>query len=154
MYLDGVWAVKELLEELNKGEDSKFNTGLFPEGPAGSHPIMGCDGWAIPEGCKNKDEAWKLVQHLMSSDNQTRHASQWGLLPILESEKGKEEFSGQYWNAMIEQEQTVASRPKDKNVAMIEQAIADGAQAAATREMTADEAMDFMIETVSSNYSE
>lgn len=154
MYLDGVWAVKELLDELNKGDESKFNTGLFPEGPSGSHPVMGCDGWAIPEACKNKDEAWKLIQHLMSSDNQTRHASQWGLLPILESEKDKEEFSGQYWNAMIEQEQTVSSRPKDKNVAMIEQAIADASQAAATRTMTPDEAMDSMIETVSSNYSE
>ena len=154
MYLDGVWAVKELLDELNKGEESKFNTGLFPEGPAGSHPIMGCDGWAIPEACKNKDEAWKLIQHLMSSDNQTRHASQWGLLPILESEKGKEEFSGEYWNALVEQEQTVASRPKDKNVAMIEQAVADGAQAAATRKMSANEAIDYMIETVNSNYSD
>ena len=154
MYLDGVWAVKELLDELNKGEESKFNTGLFPEGPAGSHPIMGCDGWAIPEACKNKDEAWKLIQHLMSSDNQTRHASQWGLLPILESEKGKEEFSGEYWNALVEQEQTVASRLKDKNVAMIEQAVADGAQAAATRKMSANEAIDYMIETVNSNYSD
>ena len=48
MYIDGVWAVKELLTELDKGEDSKFNTALFPAGPAGSHPMMGCDGWAIP----------------------------------------------------------------------------------------------------------
>lgn len=154
MYLDGVWAVKELLGELDKGADSKFNTGLFPAGLAGSYPVMGCDGWAIPEECKNKEDAWKLIQHLMSSDNQTRHASQWGLLPILESEKDKKEFSGEYWNALIEQEQTVSARPKDKNVAMIEQAVADGAQAAATRKMTPDEAMDFMIDTVKSNYSE
>lgn len=154
MYIDGVWAVKELLEELNKGEESKFNTALFPAGPAGSLPVMGCDGWAIPTNCKNVDEAWKLVQHLMASENQTAHASQWGLLPILESEKGKEEFSGEYWNALVEQEQTVAARPKDKNVAMIEQAIADGAQAAATRTMTPDEAIDFMIETVQANYVE
>ena len=153
MYLDGVWAVKELLTELDKGEDSKFNTGLFPAGPAGSHPIMGCDGWAIPEECQNKDEAWKLIQYLMSSDNQTSHATQWGLLPILESEKGKEEFSGEYWEAMIEQQETVAARPKDRNVAMIEQAIADGAQAAALRSMTPDEAMDYMIETVKANYN-
>ena len=39
-------------------------------------------------------------------------------------------------------------------MAMIEQAIADGAQAAATRKMTPDEAIDFMIETVHSNYVE
>ena len=154
MYLDGVWAVKELKEELDKGEGSKFNTGLFPAGPAGSHPILGCDGWAIPEECKDKDEAWKMVQHLMSSENQTRHASEWGLLPILESEKGIDEFSGEYWNALVEQLVTVSARPKDKNVAMIEQAIADGAQAAATRKMTPDEAIDFMIETVHSNYVE
>lgn len=154
MYLDGVWAIKEFKDELDKGEDCKFNTGLFPEGPAGSHPILGCDGWAIPEACKDKDEAWKMIQHLMSSDNQTRHASEWGLLPILESEKGKEEFSGEYWNALVDQLDTVSARPKDKNVAMIEQAIADGAQAAATRKMTPDEAIDFMIETVHSNYVE
>ena len=73
---------------------------------------------------------------------------------ILESEKGKEEFAGEYWEALVEQEQTVSARPKDKNVAMIEQAIADGAQAAATRTMTPDEAIDFMIETVQSNYVE
>lgn len=153
MYLDGVWAVKELLTELDKGEESKFNTGLFPAGPAGSHPIMGCDGWAIPEACENKEEAWELIQCLMSSDNQTSHALQWGLLPILESEKGKEEFSGEYWDALIEQESTVAARPKDRNVAMIEQAVADGAQAAAMRSMTPDEAMDYMIDTVKANYN-
>ena len=154
MYIDGVWAVKELLEELDKGEDSRFNTALFPAGPAGSLPVMGCDGWAIPTNCENVEEAWRLVQHLMASENQTAHASQWGLLPILESEKGKEEFSGEYWEALVEQEQTVSARPKDKNVAMIEQAIADGAQAAATRTMTPEEAIDFMIETVRSNYVE
>lgn len=154
MYIDGVWAVKELLEELDKGEDSRFNTGLFPAGSAGSHPVMGCDGWAIPTNCENVEDAWKLVRHLMASENQTAHASQWGLLPILESEKSKEEFAGEYWEALVEQEQTVAARPKDKNVAMIEQAIADGAQAAATRTMTPDEAIDFMIETVQSNYVE
>lgn len=154
MYIDGVWAVKELLDELDKGEDSKFMTALFPAGPAGSHPIMGCDGWAIPSECKNPDEAWKLVQCLMSSDNQTRHATMWGLLPILESEKGKEEFADPYWGPLSEQLQTVAARPKDKQVAMIEQAIADGAQAAALGKMTPDEAMDFMISTVTSNYSE
>lgn len=154
MYLDGVWAVKELLEELDKGDDSKFATALFPAGPAGSHPILGCDGWAIPENCKDKETAWKLVQHLMASENQTAHATQWGLLPILESEKEKEEFSDPYWKAMIKQLETVSARPKDKNVAMIEQAIADGAQAAAMRTMTPDEAIDFMIETVHSNYIE
>lgn len=154
MYIDGVWAVKELLSELEKGEESKFNTALFPEGPAGSHPVMGCDGWAIPEACENKEEAWELIKYLMSSENQTRHASMWGLLPILESEKDKEEFSGEYWDAMIEQQQTVSSRPKDKNVAMIEQAVADGAQAAATRAMTSEEAIDYMIETVKANYVE
>ena len=57
MYIDGVWAVKELLEELDKGEDSRFNTGLFPAGPAGSHPVMGCDGWAIPTNCENVEDA-------------------------------------------------------------------------------------------------
>lgn len=154
MYLDGVWAVKELKEELDKGEESKFNTALFPAGPAGSHPILGCDGWSIPEACEDKEDAWKMVQYLMSNENQTRHATGWGLLPILKSEKEMDEFSGEYWNALVEQLDTVSARPKDKNVAMIEQAIADGAQAAATRKMTADEAIDFMIETVHSNYVE
>lgn len=154
MYLDGVWAVKELKEELDKGKESKFNTALFPAGPAGSHPILGCDGWSIPEACEDKEDAWKMVQHLMSNENQTRHATEWGLLPILESEKEMDEFSGEYWNALVEQLDTVSARPKDKNVAMIEQAIADGAQAAATRKMTADKAIDFMIETVNSNYVE
>lgn len=125
---------------------------MFPAGPAGSHPILGCDGWAIPESCENKEAAWKLLQHVMSSDNQTKHASEWGLLPILESEKGKEEFSGEYWDALIEQEQTVCARPKDRNVGMIEQAIADGGQAAATRKMTSEEAVDYMIKTVKENY--
>lgn len=154
MYIDGVWAVKELKGELDKGADSKFMITLFPEGPNGSHPVMGCDGWSIPSECKNPEEAWKLIQCLMSSDNQTRHATQWGLLPILESEKSKKEFSDPYWAPMIEQEQTVSARPKDKQVAMIEQAIGDGAQAAALGKMTPDEAMDFMIKTVTSNYSD
>ena len=72
MYLDGVWAVKELKEELDKGEESKFNTALFPAGPAGSHPILGCDGWSIPEACEDKEDAWKMVQYLMSNENQKR----------------------------------------------------------------------------------
>lgn len=154
MYIDGVWAVKELKEELDKGTDSKFMHALFPAGPAGSHPVMGCDGWAIPEECKNPDQAWKLIQHLMASDNQTRHATEWGLLPILESEKEKQEFSDPYWGPMIKQLETVSARPKDKQVSMIEQAISDGAQAVALGKMTPEEAIDYMISTVSSNYSE
>ena len=154
MYLDGGWAVKEFLDELDKGEDSKFMTSLFPAGPAGSHPIMGCDGWSIPAECKNPDDAWKLVQCLMSSDNQTRHATMWGLMPILESEKEKEEFADPYWGPLVKQLETVSARPKDKQVAMIEPAIADGAQAVALQKMTPDDAIDFMIQTVASNYSE
>ncbi len=151
MTLDGVWLVKELQEELQKGANSKFMTALFPEGPAGSHPIMGCDGWAIPESCKHKEEAWLLIKHLMNSENQTRHATQWGLLPILNSEKEKEEFAAPYWKALIEQQETAVGRPKDKQVAMIESTVAKNAQAVILKEITIDKAIDNMITTVKDN---
>lgn len=151
MYIDGVWAVKELLTELDKGEDSKFNTALFPAGPAGSHPMMGCDGWAIPASAADPEGSWKLLTYLMQSDNQTRHATQWGLLPILKSENGKEEFSDPYWQAMIKQMETVSGRPKDKQVAMIEMAIAEYAQAAALGVLSPEEAIDEMIVYVQDN---
>lgn len=151
MHIDGVWLIKELHEELQKGVNSKFMTALFPKGSAGSHPIMGCDGWAIPESCKHKEEAWLLIKHLMGSENQTRHATQWGLLPILNSEQDKEEFAAPYWKALFEQQKTVVGRPKDKQVAMIEMAVAENAQAAILREITPDEAIDNMIKTVEAN---
>ena len=151
MYLDGVWAVKELLTELEKGEESKFTTALFPAGPAGSHPIMGCDGWAIPASAPDPEGSWKLLTYLMRSDNQTRHATMWGLLPILASENDKEEFSAPYWRAMIQQRETVSGRPKDKQVAMIELAVAEYAQAAALGELSPEVAIDEMIAYVQDN---
>ena len=87
----------------------------------------------------------------MQADNQTRHATQWGLLPILKSENGKEEFSDPYWQAMIKQMETVSGRPKDKQVAMIEMAIAEYAQAAALGVLSPEEAIDEMIVYVQDN---
>ena len=153
MYLDGVWAVKEFSEELNKGDDeTAFHTALFPAGPAGSHPILGCDGWAIPSVVQDADQSWDLVEHIMSSDNQTRHATLWGLLPFLNSENGKEEFSAAFWGPLMEQVATVSSRPKDKNVALIEQTLADATQAVCLGQMTAEDAVDYMIDTVHASY--
>lgn len=153
MYLDGVWAVKEFSEELNKGdEETAFHTALFPAGPAGSHPILGCDGWAIPSVVQDADQSWDLVEHIMSSDNQTRHATLWGLLPFLNSENGKEEFSAAFWGPLMEQVATVSSRPKDKNVALIEQTLADATQAVCLGQMTAEDAVDYMIDTVHASY--
>lgn len=151
MCLDGVWAVKDLLTELDKGKDSKFASALFPAGPAGSNPILGCDGWAIPAEAKNPEEAWELLKFIMSSDNQTRHSTMWGLMPLLASEASKEAFSAPYWAAMIEQQASVSGRPKDKQVNMIEMAIAQFAQAAAVGQYTPEQAIDMLIEEVHTN---
>lgn len=154
MYIDGVWAVKELLTELEKGEDSKFATALFPAGPAGSRPLMGCDGWSISANTKDREAAWKLLTYLMRSDNQTRHATLWGLLPILASEAEKKEFSAPYWKAMISQQANVSGRPKDFQAAMIETAIAEYTQAACLGVLSPEDAIEQMTAAVHDNLIE
>lgn len=148
MTIDGAWAVKEFLTELDRGEESKFATALFPAGPAGSKPIMGTDGWGIPADSKHPEEAWMLLKFLMRSDNQTTHATQWGLLPILNSEVSKEEFKAPYWKALMEQVPTVMGRPQNKNVAMIEQCIADAAQEVLLGKVTPEQAVDKIVKNV------
>ncbi len=151
MYLDGVWAVKELLPELEKGEDSKFSTALFPAGPAGSRPVMGVGAWGLPKNTRHPEGAYALLSYLMRSDNQTRHATMWGLLPILESEKTKDAFKYPYWNALIAQTANVTPLPKDPQSSMIVGAITEYTQAAALGSMTPEEAIEGMIQAVKSS---
>jgi ABC-type glycerol-3-phosphate transport system substrate-binding protein len=53
---------------------------FIPKGPGGQFVPVGCSGWAIAAGAKNKQGAWKLLKHLTSTTVQRSIAEQkrWG----------------------------------------------------------------------------
>lgn len=63
-------------------EKAKFTWGVtfIPKGPGGQFVPVGCSGWAIAAGARNKQGAWKLLKHLTSTSVQRSIAEQkrWG----------------------------------------------------------------------------
>jgi multiple sugar transport system substrate-binding protein len=48
----------------------RWEVGVVPKGKATRQTTGGGTGWAIPAETRNPDEAWPLLQHLLSPDNQ------------------------------------------------------------------------------------
>ena len=59
-------------------EKAKFPWGItfIPKGPGGQFVPVGCSGWAIAAGAKDKEGAWELLKHLTSKPVQASFAEQ------------------------------------------------------------------------------
>lgn len=148
MIIDGVWQVRTFREELDKGEDSNIAAALFPAGPAGSNPIVGVDGWSIADNTEHPEEAWTLLKFLVSPESQTRHSSEYGLMPMLDSMQGREEFSDPHWGELVKQLDTVVPRPQDYQIAVISQVVSDAFASYILGTTDVEETMDNMISGV------
>jgi multiple sugar transport system substrate-binding protein len=64
-------------------DESQFGLFKLPKGPAGkAYPTIGYAGLAIHSKSKNKDAAWKLIEHLLKPENNQKWAQIEGILPI------------------------------------------------------------------------
>jgi multiple sugar transport system substrate-binding protein len=64
-----------------KAED--FAVAPMPVGPGGkAYPTLGFAGWAMFANSKVKDDAWKLMAHLLSAKSNAEFAKVVGVLPI------------------------------------------------------------------------
>jgi multiple sugar transport system substrate-binding protein len=59
-------------------EKAEFSWGItfIPRGPGGQFVPVGCSGWAIAAGAKDKEGAWELLKHLTSKPVQRSFAEQ------------------------------------------------------------------------------
>lgn len=104
---DSAWIVPMLQEKFGKNlDDSPIGFALPPAGPAGRVSWLGADGWAITN--KDKAEAaGRLISFLSSPEQQYRHDSIYGGVPIYEYELSKPEFQYDFWKVFIDARDTL-----------------------------------------------
>ncbi|WP_349691879.1 sugar ABC transporter substrate-binding protein [Actinopolymorpha sp. B11F2] len=71
-------------------ESVEFSWGVtfIPGGPGGQFVAVGCSGWAIAAGAKNKEGAWELLKHLTSEPVQRSFAEQKRWAPSIQNAMG------------------------------------------------------------------
>lgn len=83
----GPWVLKVLSTEKAKGGQKEshtagnFSVASYPAGIRGNQTLFSGSDLAVMKSSKNKDEAWKLVQYLMSREAQVKYSMQSGMLP-------------------------------------------------------------------------
>lgn len=100
MYINGPWAGDQHNEDIN---DRNFR---LPAGPSGSSgTLLITDSIAIFKGTGHEDLATKLGQALASGDAQYNLDSEWGLTPILQYEKIRNDdlyyVGDAYWEPFV-----------------------------------------------------
>ena len=147
MILDGVWALKEFRSQLEDGTET-LRTASFPSGDAGCSSLMGIGGWAIPRSCEHPDEAWEFIKYLQNTENQSSHGDQWGLLPILKSQKELPQYQEYYWEPLINQTETSHGIIAHPETTFIETTIAQQISDAMMGKQTPEETFDNIVKTV------
>lgn len=142
MVLDGIWIRGVIQEQIKEG---KILPAKFPAGSAGSHALIGVDGWSITSNSEHPEAAWKLIEFLMKTENQARHGIEYGLNPVLESEYELEEFNTEFWEPIIEGQQEGYSRIAHENIVPLETAISEGVQAAMLGDLSPEDAIELIL---------
>lgn len=97
MALDGINMVGQVKDQVDSGD---IRVAAMPAGASGeSISAINVGGWFIPSSSEHPDEAWKFLEFLMSTGNQTTHSS-YGSVPVLKSETAQ--YEGQYWDVLTE----------------------------------------------------
>ena len=83
----GPWVLKVLSTEKAKGGQKEshtaanFSVAPYPAGIRGNQTLFSGSDLAVMKSSKNKEEAWKLLQYLMSREVQVKYSLQSGMLP-------------------------------------------------------------------------
>jgi multiple sugar transport system substrate-binding protein len=100
IYFDGPYEVKTLTTPPQQGGASdsitarNFGVAPNPKGPSGRYTFVGGSNLAIFKASKNKDQAWKVIKHLMKKQSQIEYCKVTGFLP-----SRKEAFDHPYFAA-------------------------------------------------------
>lgn len=87
MYFDGPYEVKTLTTPPQQGGAAESitarNFGVVPnpKGPKGRFTFIGGSNLAIFKASKHKDEAWKVIKHLIKKESQLAYCKACGFLP-------------------------------------------------------------------------
>lgn len=62
-----------------------------------AYPNTGFAGWAMTAASSNKDEGWKLIQHLTANKQNIEWAKLVGVLPVHQGAESDSAFAGEHW---------------------------------------------------------
>jgi len=111
MHYDGPWIIPMLQQRFGENlDESPIGIGLMP-GTYGDNPgWIGIDGWVITR--KEKAEAaGKLISFLSSPEQQYRHDSIYGQVPVYLEELEKPVFRFNFWKTFVEAGKGALPRP-------------------------------------------
>lgn len=139
MTQDGPWAFPCLEGQY---KDLKIGAALFPAGKGGSCSVVGGEDIVIFKGSKNKDAAWKFVQHMLSMEAQIMMATT-GQIPVLKAALDDPFIkSHPYYGLYLEQLKTAYARTPHPTWSRIEETIQVAFQAAVAGKSSVKDAMD------------
>ncbi|MGI8575102.1 MAG: ABC transporter substrate-binding protein [Egibacteraceae bacterium] len=78
MTIEGNWMVAAMRDGY---PDLKWETAELPEGPAGKGTFSFSVCYAVPQGAKNPDASWDLVNYLVSSEQMLAFTKQFPVMP-------------------------------------------------------------------------
>lgn len=107
MYFDGPYEVKTLTLPPEQGgsygsiASRNFGICSYPAGPKGRYTFIGGSNLSIFKNSKHKEEAWKLIKHLVSTKMQVNYAKATGFLPATKAAFQDPYFSSDPFRAVF-----------------------------------------------------
>lgn len=92
MFISGPWE-KATLDE-NK-EEAPYGVALLPEGTRMAETLV-TDSYSISSQSKNKELAWKLIEHMGKFEYQNNYDETIGFFPILKEEEKEERYNDEF----------------------------------------------------------
>lgn len=148
MLIDGIWMMQ--LEGVAEGiETGKYANAALPEGPGGSNKsILNFAGWSIAKNSEHPEEAWKLIQYLMETENQITH-SKYGSVPILASEvEQNPEIEKDVWQVALESVESGTSQASSEKRDQYHLAFRQVANEISSGAVSPEEGVNKLIESI------
>ena len=101
MFISGPWE-KATLDE-NK-EEAPYGVALLPEGTRMAETLV-TDSYSISSQSKNKELAWKLIEHMGKFEYQNNYDETIGFFPILKEEEKEERYNDEFLKPVGEMSQ-------------------------------------------------
>ncbi|MCX5749769.1 MAG: sugar ABC transporter substrate-binding protein [Candidatus Saganbacteria bacterium] len=109
MYFDGPYEVKTLTLPPEQGgsygsiASRNFGVSSYPAGPNGKFTFVGGSDLSIFKNSKHKEEAWKVIKHLVTTKMQVNYAKATGFLPATKAAFSDPYFASDPFRAVFKE---------------------------------------------------
>lgn len=133
--------ILSVVGDLAEGEDAALRNAPLPAGDAGRSGPIGADGWSIAATSENPDEAWELLEWLVTTENQMAHDVEYGQVPPQRDQADLEPFDAEMWQNLISAVAEGLPRPRTEYATQVMQTIETMANTVLIGQSTPEEAI-------------